>query len=332
MDMEHKKQTIESDDCDVAIIGMACNVPGANSVDTFWHNLCAGVESIQTFTDDELRESGVDQAVLQDPFYVKAGSVLDDPSLFDAAFFGYSPREARMLDPQQRLFLESAWQALEDAGYDSDRYEGRIGVYGGALMNTYLLRTELLSDFFDDYLASLLAGHNDYLATRVSYHLNLKGPSIAVQTACSTSLVAVHMARQSVLNQECDMALAGGVTVRVPHRVGYRYEEGSIFSPDGHCRTFDARAQGTVFGSGVGVVVVKRATDAIADGDHIYAIIKGSAVNNDGAAKASFLAPSVDGQSEAVVEALANAGVDAETIGYVEAHGTGHPIFLGLVH
>jgi phthiocerol/phenolphthiocerol synthesis type-I polyketide synthase E len=313
----------EENDSDIAVIGMAGRFPGANSVDELWQTLCAGIESISFFSDQELREAGVDAALLNDPNYVRASSVLDDPALFDASFFGYTPREAQMMDPQHRLFLECAWEALEHAGYDADLYEGRIGVYGGALINTYLLWSGLLSNFVTDYLLILLGNHNDYLTTRVSYKLNLRGPSVGIQTACSTSLVAVHVACQSLLNEECDIALAGGVSVRVPHRVGYLYQEGSIVSPDGHCRAFDARAQGTVFGSGVGIVVVKRLADAIVDGDCIHAVIKGAAINNDGSSKVSYTAPSVDSQSEVIVEALANAGIGADTVTYVEAHGTG---------
>ncbi len=313
----------KEDDFGIAIIGMLGRFPGANSVDEFWQNLCSGVESISFFSDEELKESGVDPAVLSDPNYVKASPLLDGPELFDASFFRYSPKEARFMDPQHRLFLECAWEALEHAGYDADRYEGPIGVYAGASMNTYLLFSGLLRNFATEYLPILIGSDKDFLTTRVSYKLNLKGPSVTVQTACSTSLVAVHIACQSLLNQECDMALAGGVSIRVPHKTGYFYQEGSIFSPDGHCRAFDAKAHGTIFGSGVGIVVLKRLADAIADGDQIHAVIKGSAINNDGSSKVDYTAPSVDGQSGAIVQALANAGIAADTISYIEAHGTG---------
>jgi phthiocerol/phenolphthiocerol synthesis type-I polyketide synthase E len=308
---------------DVAMVGIAGRFPGASTVEAFWCNLCAGVESVTFFTDEELRKTGVDPAVLEDPSYVKASSVLDDPALFDASFFGYSPREADLMDPQHRFFLECAWEALEDAGYDPDRYEGAVGVYGGASINSYLLYSGLAAEFWDDYLPILIGGDKDFLATRVSYKLNLRGPSVTVQCGCSTSLVAVHMACQSLLTGECDMALAGGVSVRVPHRMGYFSRAGSIHSPDGHCRAFDADAQGTIFGSGVGIVVLKRLAEAVADADHIYAVIKGSAVNNDGAAKVGYTAPSVQGQSEVVMQALANSGVPADTVTYIEAHGTG---------
>jgi acyl transferase domain-containing protein len=311
---------------DIAIIGFAGRFPGANTVDDYWANLCAGVESISFFSDDELVAAGVDPAVLHDQRYVKAAPVLDDVDMFDAQLFGYSPREARAMDPQHRLFLECAWEALEHAGYDSAKYDGPIGVYGGAALNSYLLFSGLLAQFSQEYLLTLIGNDKDFLTTRVSYKLNLTGPSVTIQTACSTSLVAVHIACQSLLNEECDIALAGGVAIRVPHRVGYFYQAGSVFSPDGHCRTFDARAAGTIFGSGVGIVVLKRLADALADGDCIHAVIKGTAINNDGSSKIEFTAPSLVSQSEAIIEALAHAGVDAATISYVEAHGTGTPL------
>jgi len=311
---------------DIAVIGFAGRFPGAKNVDDYWANLCAGVESISFFSDDELLAAGVDPAVLRDQRYVKAAPVLDDVDMFDAQLFGYSPREARSIDPQQRFFLECAWEALEHAGYDSAKYGGPIGVYGGAALNSYLLFSGLLSQFNQEYLLTLIGNDKDFLTTRVSYKLNLTGPSVTIQTACSTSLVAVHIACQSLLNEECDIALAGGVAIRVPHRIGYFHQAGSVFSPDGHCRTFDARAAGTIFGSGVGIVVLKRLADALADGDCIHAVIKGTAINNDGASKIEFTAPSLVSQSEAIIEALAHAGVDAATISYVEAHGTGTPL------
>lgn len=321
--MENNNTLNEESIFDIAVVGMSGRFPGANSVDEFWQNLCSGVESISFFSDEELKGSGIDPAVVNDPDYIKASPLLDGPELFDASFFGYSPREAKLMDPQHRLFLECAWEALEHAGYDADRYEGPIGVYAGTSMNTYLLFSGLLDHFLTDYLPILIGSYNDFLTTRVSYKLNLRGPSVTVQTACSTSLVAVHIACQSLLNEECDMALAGGVSIRVPHKAGYFYQEGNIFSPDGHCRAFDAKAQGTIFGSGVGIVVLKRLVDAIADGDCIHAVIKGSAINNDGSSKVAYTAPSVTSQSEVIVEALANSGIEADTITYIEAHGTG---------
>jgi amino acid adenylation domain-containing protein len=308
----------------VAIIGMSGRFPGANGVAAFWENLKAGVDSITFFSEEEMREAGVPASLLADPNYVPARGVITGVSELDAPFFGYSPREAELIDPQQRLFLECSWEAVEDAGYEPSRLPGDVGVFAGAGMNTYLFNLfadpealERLGSF------NLMIGNDkDYLAPRVSYKLGLKGPSISVQTACSTSLVAVHLACQSLLAGECDAALAGGVSVRVPD-AGYRYEEGMVFSRDGRCRTFDAGASGFVGGSGVGVVVLRRLADALRDGDPIRAVVRGSAVNNDGAFKVGFTAPSVEGQAQAIVQALAVAGVDPGTIGYVEAHGTG---------
>jgi acyl transferase domain-containing protein len=308
---------------DIAVIGMAARFPGADTVAEFWQNLCAGRESITVLSEQDLRQAGVEAALRKHPDYVRALPEIGDPALFDAAFFDVSPREAQCTDPQHRLFLECAWSALEDAGYDAERYPGLIGVYGGSSMNTYLLWNPCPLDLVTEQLALAIGNEKDYLTSRVSYKLNLKGPSVTVQTACSTSLVAVHLACQSLLNQECDMALAGGVSVRLPHPAGYLYQEGDIRSPDGHCRAFDAQAQGTIFGSGVGLVVLKRLADAVAAGDAIAAVIKGSAVNNDGSSKVAYTAPSVDSQSHVILQALANAGVTADTITYVEGHGTG---------
>lgn len=313
-------------DLDIAIIGFSGRFPGARTVVEFWENLRSGVESISFFDDEELLAAGVDPEVLSDPRYVKAGPVLADIDRFDARLFGYTPREASCIDPQQRIFLECAWEALETAGYDPAKVDRPIGVYAGATISTYLLFGDLLPQLRSDYLLTVLSNDKDFLSTRLSYKLNLTGPSITVQTACSTGLVAVHSACQSLLALECDMALAGAVSVRVPQKAGYIYQEGGILSPDGHCRAFDSAARGTVFGSGAGVVVLKRLTDALADGDCVDAVIKGSAVNNDGSAKADFAAPSVTGQSRSVVEAISRAGIDAETVSYVEAHGTGTPL------
>jgi acyl transferase domain-containing protein/acyl carrier protein len=310
---------------EIAIIGMTCRFPGARGVSEFWQNLQAGVESISFFSDQELEAVGVAPAVLNDPNYVKASPVLEEVELFDAPFFAINPREAELMDPQNRLFLECAWEALESASYVPEMYEGRIGVYGGAGINAYFLYniapySDLLTS--SEGFQAVTMNDKDYLSTRVSYKLNLKGPSITVQTACSTSLVAVHLACESLLNSECDMALAGGVAVNVPMRVGYFYAEGLHFSPDGHCRSFDAQARGTVFGSGVGIVVLKRLADALADGDCIHAVIKGSAVNNDGSLKVGYTAPSVDGQAAVIAEALEVAEVNPETVTYIEAHGS----------
>ncbi|GGM54574.1 hypothetical protein GCM10012275_27140 [Longimycelium tulufanense] len=308
---------------EVAVVGMAGRFPGASDLDRYWANLRSGVESISFFSTKDLASAGVDPTLLAHPDYVRAAPVLDDPSLFDAAFFGYTPKEAELIDPQHRLFLECAWTALENAGYTPGQQNVRTGVYGGAAFNTYLMHSGLQPRFVDDYVMMLASSDKDFLTTRVSYKLGLTGPSLAVQTACSTSLVAVHLAVQSLLYGECDMALAGGVSVRVPHRAGYLHDRGGILSPDGHCRPFDAAAGGTIFGSGVGLVVLKRLDDAVADGDTIHAVIKGSAVNNDGSMKVSYAAPSVERQAAAVVEALGDAGVDPRTISYIEAHGTG---------
>jgi len=311
---------------EIAIIGMAGRFPGANKVDSFWENLRNGVESISFFTDEELISTGVDPSLLNDPNYVKASGILENIDLFDAAFFGFSPREAEITDPQHRLFLECVWEALENAGYNSETYSGQIGVFAGVAVSTYLL-SNLYSN--RDVMESvdshqlLIGNDKDFLATQVSYKLNLRGPSINIQTACSTSLVAVHLACQSLLNGESDITLVGGVSTTTLQKTGYHYQQGGIHSPDGHCRAFDAQAKGTNGGNGLGVVVLKRLEDAIADGDFIHAVIKGSSVNNDGSLKVGYTAPSVDGQREVILEALALAGVEPETVTYVEAHGTG---------
>jgi phthiocerol/phenolphthiocerol synthesis type-I polyketide synthase E len=311
---------------DIAIVGLSCRFPGAPNAGKFWENLQNGVESVTFFSDDELLAAGVNPEWLHDPNYIKAAPVLEDADKFDAGFFGYSPREATLTDPQQRLFLETCWEAVEDAGYDAENYPGAVSVYAGAGLSGYLL-VNLLSNYrvteSTDFHQFTLGNDKDFLATRVSYKLNLKGASLTVQTACSTSLVAVHLACQSLLNYQSDMAIAGGVTVRQPQQSGYNYQEGNVFSPDGHCRAFDAQAGGTLFGSGVGVVVLKRLVDAQADGDFIHAVIKGSAINNDGNNKVGYTAPSVDGQAEVIAMAQAVANVSPESISYIEAHGTG---------
>lgn len=265
---------------------------------------------------------------LDDPHYVNVSAPLDEADCFDAAFFGYSAREASIMEPQHRVFLECAYHALEDAAYDSRRREGLVGVYGGSTMNTYILHNVM--PHADDVVAlvgdlqTMIGNDKDYLTTRVSYKLDLRGPSVAVQTACSTSLVAVHMACRALLDEECEMALAGGASIRMPHAAGYLANPGGTSSPDGHCRTFDEDAGGSVVGSGAGVVVLRRLADALRDGDQIHAVIRGSAINNDGQAKASFTAPSIDGQSRAVQRALQRAGVSAEEIsGRGARHG--HP-------
>ncbi len=317
-------------EADIAIIGLACRFPGANNPDRFWQNLKDGIDSIEVFEDGEL-DIG-DRDCLNDPNYVKAGAVLDDVKGFDADFFGYSATEAELIDPQQRIFLECAWEAMENAGYNPDNYTGRAGIYAGSGMNTYLLNNVHPNRGFSTHRTFLqsmvdvrvrLGNAKFCLPTRTAYKLNFTGPSVNVQTACSTSLVAVHMACQSLLNGECDLALAGGAAIAVPQKVGYFYQDGMISAPDGKCRAFDADAKGTVFGNGVGVVILKSLEQAIEDGDPIHAVIKGSAVNNDGALKVGYTAPSVEGQAIAISEALAVAEVEANTISYVEAHGTG---------
>jgi amino acid adenylation domain-containing protein len=314
-----------SDENAIAILGMAGRFPGARDLDQLWDNLRQGVESIRSLNDEELLAAGVLPATLHDPQYVRSGGFLEEIDLFDAQFFGYSAREAALLDPQQRLFLECAWEALESGGYDSLRIGGPVGVYGGVSTNSYYFfylfsRSDLLN--LPGASQVFVGSDKDFLCTRISYELGLRGPSVGVQTACSTSLVAVHLACQGLLNGECDMALAGGASIKVP-RAGYFHQPGGILSPDGHCRAFDAGAGGSVPGSGVGVVLLKRLEDALADGDPVRAVLRGSAVNNDGALRVGFAAPSVEGQSAAIAEALALARVDPGSIGYVEAHGTG---------
>ncbi|MEV0678602.1 SDR family NAD(P)-dependent oxidoreductase [Actinosynnema sp. NPDC050436] len=310
----------------IAVIGMAARVPGSDDLDRFWRNLVDGVESITFYSREEQLALGVTEEELDDPSWVSAAPVVDGLEQFDAGLFGMSPREAALANPQHRLFLETAHSALEDAGHDPARHPGAIGVYAGTGADHYqwtnLVRNQELWQQAAGNLAISSSNYPDYVATLVSYKLNLRGPSLTVHTACSTSLVAVHLAVEALRNGECDMALAGGVCVELPHGKGYQGMEGYT-SPDGHCRPFDARANGTLWGSGVGVVVLKRLADAVADGDHVRAVVLGNAVNNDGSEKVGFSAPSVEGQVECVAQALAVAGVDPRTVGYVEAHGTG---------
>ncbi|MEB3282830.1 MAG: SDR family NAD(P)-dependent oxidoreductase [Lyngbya sp.] len=309
----------------VAIIGMAGRFPGAQTVEQFWENIKNGVNSIQFLSDEELVSSGVSSDEINAQNYVKAYASFDKIEYFDAAFFGYSPREAELIDPQHRIFLECAWEALENAGYDPERYSGKVGVYGGSALNNYIINlfnnTALRKSV--DSVQFVISNVMGLMPTRVSYKLNLKGPSCGIQTGCSTSLVSVHIACQSLLKQECDIALAGGVTVNSARKSGYIYKEDGIASPDGYCRAFDANAKGTVFGNGVGIVVLKRLSKALEDGDQIYAVIRGSAINNDGYQKVGLTAPSVTGQAEVIATAIAKAGVEPETINYIETHGTG---------
>ena len=312
----------------IAIIGMSGRFPGARDLSEFWSNLRNGRESITFFPQAEPAIYAAHPTEAKQPNLVKAGGVLEGIDLFDASFFGVSPVEAATLDPQQRLLLECAWHALEDAGYDPETCQDPIGIYAGSAMSTYLFN--LIANAEHRALAGefqVFTGNDkDFLTTRISYKLNLKGPSIAVQTACSTSLVAVAAACDSLLNHQCHMALAGGVAIRVPQTAGYVYQEGQIFSRDGHTRSFDAEASGTLFSNGLGLVVLKRLEDAIASRDHIRAVIRGTAVNNDGSLKVGYAAPSLDAQAEVVAMAHAMAGIDAESIGYVEAHGTATPM------
>ena len=314
-------------DTDIAIIGMAAHLPGADGLEAYWELLSAGHSAIRRLSDEELLAAGEDPARIARPDYVPFAAPLEGFADFEPEFFGFSPKEAAIMDPQHRQFLEVGWEALENAGHMPENFAGAIGVYAGCGMGSYFYFNVCSNpDLVEDvgmFLLRHTGNDKDFLTTRLSHVLDLKGPSVNVQTACSTSLVAVHYAAQALLNGECDMAIAGGVTLEIPQHRGYIYKEGEVLSPDGACHAFDHRAQGTVFGSGAGAVVLRRAKDAIADGDHIWAIIKGSAVNNDGADKAGYLAPSVGGQAAAVADALAIADVPADSIDYVECHGTG---------
>jgi acyl transferase domain-containing protein/acyl carrier protein len=312
----------------IAIVGLAGRFPGARDAGQFWDNLRNGVESVTFFSDEEMLAAGVPAELLQSANYVKARPVLDDVDRFDAGFFGYSPREAQFTDPQHRVFLECAWTALEDAGYAPRSHPGSVGVFAGENISTYLRylhEVGALDGGLSEY-ETVIGNDKDALTTTVSYKLDLTGPSLAVQTFCSTSLVAVHLAAQSLRVGECDMALAGGVSVRVPDRIGHLFVPGGMECPDGHVRAFDAAASGTMFGDGAGIVVLKRLSDAIADGDAVRAVIRGSAVNNDGSLKVGFTAPSVEGQAEVITRAQRDADVEPETISYIEAHGTGTPL------
>ncbi|MGH9612688.1 MAG: type I polyketide synthase, partial [Bryobacteraceae bacterium] len=318
----------------IALVGMAGRFPGAPDARRFWENLANGVESISRFSVNELEVRDAARQA-KDSNYITARGVLEGVDLFDAGFFGIYPQEAKLTDPQHRIFLECCWEALEDSGHDPARESSSVGVFAGCSQNSYFM-TQVASgrEYLQDYAAAyqvgfyptMLGAMGDTLATRVAYKLNLTGPAVTLLCACSTALVAVCQACTSLLTWQCDMALAGAVSVSFPQRRGYLYQAGGMVSPDGHCRSFDADAQGTVFGSGAGVVLLKRLEDAVRDGDHIYAVIKGSAVNNDGAGKVGFTAPSVDGQAKVIAMAQAAAGVDPRSISYIEAHGTGTPL------
>jgi len=312
----------------IAVIGFSGSFPQSSSVKEFWQHLCDGKELISFIDTQTLLEEGLDPQIVKHPQYVKAKALLPDADCFDASFFGYSAREAAYIDPQQRVLLQDAWSALEHAGYDAEQYKGSIGVFAGCSFSSYFcfnLFPQLNdpTNLMQDEMLMVLGTEKDFLSTRISYKLNLRGPSKCIQTACSTSLVAVHDACQSLLNYECDIALTGGVSITSPLQHGYMYSKEGINSPDGHCRAFDHRAEGTVMGNGAGIVVLKRLTEAIADRDTIFAVIKGSAINNDGARKIGYTAPSVEGQAEVIIAAQLSAGVDADNISYIEAHGTG---------
>lgn len=320
----------------IAIIGMAGRFPGAADVDQFWQNLVQGVDSVSHFTEEELEYSVASpEAIAQGQKFIRARGILEGADLFDAEFFGMYPKEAQLIDPQHRLFLECAWEALESAGHAPESYPGLIGVYAGLAMNTYFLHNlcrdrEFAANFSGNYQVggypTMLGNDKDFMPTRVSYKLNLRGPSMTVQCACSTSLVAICQACTSLMTYQCDMALAGGASITFPQKRDYQYEEEGMVSADGACHSFDAGACGTVFGHGVAVVLLKRLEDAVADGDPILAVIKGFAVNNDGSDKIGYAAPSVKAQTEVIAMAHAAAGIDPDTISYVEAHGTATPL------
>ncbi len=322
------KGSVPGQDRDIAVIGISLRVPGARNIDEFWQNLATGIESISFFEEVELEGSQVDEFVRGHSRLVPAGGVIGDIEYFDSDFFGFNPREAEIIEPQQRLFLEHAWMALEDAGYGNvgESYAGAVGVYAGVGLNTYLLNNVMAHPEVVNSLGefqTMIGNDKDFLATRLAYKLNLKGPAITIQSACSTSLAAIHLARQGLVTGDCDMAVAGGVAVHVPEKSGYFYNEGGYLSPDGHCRAFDAQADGTVFSNGIGVVVLKRLSEALEDNDHISALIKGSAINNDGSLKVGYTSPSEIGQAKVIYRALKEAGVSPASIGYIETHGTG---------
>ncbi len=312
----------------IAIIGMVGRFPGADTIEALWQNLCNGIESCTTFTDSEIDPS-VDVELRTDPNYVRVRGIIEGAETFDASFFGISPREAEVMDPQARVFLELAYTALENAGYMPESYDGAIGLYAGSGQNTYFEhhicgRPEIINRLGE--FQTMLANEKDFVTTRTSYKLGLTGPSLSINTACSTSLVAVIQAFQGLMSNQCDIALAGGICITTPQNRGYLYQEGSMLSPDGRCRPFDVNAQGTMFNSGAGIVMLKRLEEALEDGDRIYAVIKGVGMNNDGTDKVSFTAPSVNGQTGAITMAQASAGIHPESISYIETHGTATPL------
>lgn len=310
----------------IAIIGMTGRFPEAKNIEEYWENLKNGVESVKFFNRNQLRAMGIDEYLLENPKFVAADAILDEMDLFDASFFDFSAREAEIMDPQHRMFLECAWEVMESAGYNSDSYQGRVAVFAGSALSGYLIRNLYSNPGLVESVGTfkiMIANSQDFLATRVSYKMNLMGPSVNVNTLCSSSIVGVHLACQNLLNYNCDLALAGGVSFQISRNEAFFYQEGGIGSADGHCRAYDHRANGTTSGSGLGIVVLKRLEDALEDGDYIYAVIRGTAVNNDGSSKNSFTAPNVDGQAECIAEAIAVSGVNPETITYIDGHGTG---------
>src|SRR5215472_2177749 len=322
----------------IAVVGMACRFPGANNVEEFWQNLVAGVESFSSFSDEELLAAGVSENDLRNPNYVKVAPVIDGIYLIDAPFFGISPREAEILDPQHRVLLETCHVALQRAGYDGWGDRLRIGLFAGARNNEYANSNLNTSPGLKRAVGEfplIVSNQTDYVSTGVAFRLNLRGPAVTSVNACSTSLVNIHVACQSLREGDCDVALAGGVEITVPMIRGYVYNEGGIYAPDGRVRPFDANARGTVFGNGCGIVALKRMKDALADGDAIQAVILGSAINNDGSGKTDFASPSKVGQIAVIHAALRDADVDPDTIGFVEAHGTGtivgDPIEVGAL-
>lgn len=322
--MDHYEENEWSND--IAIIGMNGRFPGAKNTDEFWENLYNGVESVKFFEREELLHMGIDEHLLDNPNFVPADAILDDMDQFDAGFFDYSAREAEIMDPQHRLFLESAWEVMEQAGYCADSYEGKIAVYAGANLSGYMIRNLYSNPGLVEKVGTfkiMIANGQDFLSTKVSYKMNFTGPSVNVNTLCSSSMVALHYACQELLNYGSDIALAGGVSFQVSRNEAFFYQEGGIGSADGHCRAFDADANGTVSGSGLAVIVLKRLEDAVQDGDQIYAVVKGCGINNDGSMKNSFTAPNVEGQAECIAQAIAMADVNPETISYIDAHGTG---------
>jgi acyl transferase domain-containing protein len=322
--MSKQESDYMSTGLEIAVIGMAGRFPGARNIHEFWNNLKNGVESISFFSDEELIEEKVDPGLVEDPNYVKAGSFLENIEYFDALFFDYTAREGQMMDPQFRFLHECSWEALEVAGYHPESYNGVIGMYvGSALSVGWITRLLVGLDASSSRFEASTFYNRNFLCTRVSYKLNLNGPSFTVQTACSTSLVAIHLACQGLIGGECHMALAGGVSIMNLRKFGYQYEEGMIISSDGHCRAFDARANGSIFGDGIGIVVLKLLESAVNDGDSIFAVILGSAINNDGGVKVGYTAPGTKGEASVIKTALHAAEVQPESISYIETHGTG---------